>query len=349
MPPNSSPLSRRSLAPQCSWLAWPNCAIPGTCKPCGGVQKHQQSRHSRTYRRGKFVLEGGRGQRSPRGQRSTDRGPRPSRRRRVERSTARSARDSAQDRAGARADRAGQSGQGRSSTRILMWGARLPGAAPDGRVLIGSTEEHAGFDKHTTAAGVGDLLALGVKLVPALAGSALERTWAGLRPGSADGLPFIGPAPGIENLYIAAGHFRAGIQLSPGTALLLKEMILEPAAVDADGGVSSGSLALFSPRRTRRKNTSDGRMRLPSRLGNLENDRPSKSTVVYFSAFSAFSAASNSAYSRFGFSMEQLAVRSLTSQSAEDLAWLEEHARAQRGACRAGGGDCVMRRRWSAT
>ncbi len=110
--------------------------------------------------------------------------------------------------------------------RILLWGARYLVPRLDGLVLIGSTEEHAGFDKSTTAAGIGSLLELGMRLVPALAQAAIERTWAGLRPGSPDGLPFIGPVPGIENLYVAAGHFRAGIQLSPGTALLLTEMIL---------------------------------------------------------------------------------------------------------------------------
>ncbi|MSQ94582.1 MAG: glycine oxidase ThiO [Gemmataceae bacterium] len=110
--------------------------------------------------------------------------------------------------------------------RILLWGSRYLVPRLDGRVLIGSTEEHVGYDKTTTAAGIEGLLALGLKLVPALAGAALEKTWAGLRPGSPDGLPFIGPVPGVENLFVAAGHFRAGIQLSPGTALLLKEMML---------------------------------------------------------------------------------------------------------------------------
>ena len=105
----------------------------------------------------------------------------------------------------------------------------------DGRVLIGSTEEHAGFEKNTTAAGIGGLLALALRLVPDLENAPLEKTWAGLRPGSPDGLPFIGPAPGFANLLVAAGHFRAGIQLSPGTALLLKERILgQPASMPLD-------------------------------------------------------------------------------------------------------------------
>jgi len=109
---------------------------------------------------------------------------------------------------------------------ILISGAQYLVPRLDGRVLIGSTEEHVGFDKATTAEAIDGLLALGVRLVPRLAGAALERTWAGLRPGSPDGLPFLGPVPGVTGLCVAAGHFRAGIQLSIGTAILLKEMLL---------------------------------------------------------------------------------------------------------------------------
>ena len=119
--------------------------------------------------------------------------------------------------------------------RVLMWGAQYLVARPDGRVLVGSTEEHAGFEKNTTASSIGVLLALAQRLVPGLAEATLEKTWAGLRPGSPDGLPFIGPAPGFDNLLVAAGHFRAGIQLSPGTALLLTESILrQPLSLPLD-------------------------------------------------------------------------------------------------------------------
>jgi glycine oxidase len=110
--------------------------------------------------------------------------------------------------------------------RILLHGPRYLVPRPDGRVLVGSTEEDAGFDKRTTAAAVQDLLALASALVPALGQASVERAWAGLRPGSPDGLPFLGPVPGCDNLFVAAGHFRAGIQLSPGTALLLAELLL---------------------------------------------------------------------------------------------------------------------------
>ena len=111
--------------------------------------------------------------------------------------------------------------------RVLLWGDRYMVPRQDGRVLVGSTEEHAGFDKNTTVAGQRGLLDLACKLVPALGVAPIERYWAGLRPGSPDGLPFIGPEPSFDNLLVAAGHFRAGIQLSLGTAQLLTEMILD--------------------------------------------------------------------------------------------------------------------------
>jgi glycine oxidase len=109
---------------------------------------------------------------------------------------------------------------------VLLWGDRYLVPRADGRVLAGSTEEHVGFDKRTTDGACQDLLRLAYRLVPGLKKAEVERCWAGLRPGSPDGLPFIGPAPGYANLWVAAGHYRAGIQLSPGTAQLLMEMIL---------------------------------------------------------------------------------------------------------------------------
>jgi glycine oxidase len=108
---------------------------------------------------------------------------------------------------------------------VLMWGPRYLVPRPDGRVLIGSTEEDAGFDRRTTAEAVQDLLALACRLVPALGSAAVERCWAGLRPGSPDGLPFLGPVPGLDNLFVAAGHFRAGIQLAAGSGQVMAELL----------------------------------------------------------------------------------------------------------------------------
>jgi glycine oxidase len=110
--------------------------------------------------------------------------------------------------------------------RIVLWGPRYLVPRLDGRVLVGSTEEDVGFEKRTTAEAISKLLALAGSLVPGLSSAHVEQCWAGLRPGSPDGLPFLGPVPGFTNLFVAAGHFRAGIQLSPATGLVMKELLL---------------------------------------------------------------------------------------------------------------------------
>jgi glycine oxidase len=109
---------------------------------------------------------------------------------------------------------------------ILVQGKRYLVPRGDGRVLVGSTEEDAGFDARPTAAPIAELLDFAAQIVPELAKAAVERCWAGLRPGSPDGKPFLGVVPGMDNLFVAAGHFRAGIQLSPATALVMKELLL---------------------------------------------------------------------------------------------------------------------------
>lgn len=96
----------------------------------------------------------------------------------------------------------------------------------DGRVVIGATEEAAGFDTRPTAGGLAHLLETAVRLIPALAAAPFERVWAGLRPASRDGLPILGPLPGWENAHVAAGHGRNGILLAPVTAEILAAQIL---------------------------------------------------------------------------------------------------------------------------
>src|SRR5262249_1449351 len=111
--------------------------------------------------------------------------------------------------------------------RVLLRGSRYLVPRSDGRVLVGSTEEDVGFAKHTTAGAIAELLSFACRWVPGLTTASLERSWAGLRPGSPDGLPFVGGVPGTDNLFVAAGHFRAGIGLSPATAMVVKEVILK--------------------------------------------------------------------------------------------------------------------------
>jgi glycine oxidase len=96
----------------------------------------------------------------------------------------------------------------------------------DGRIVAGATVEHAGFDKRVTAGGIEKILSAAINLAPGLANAHIEETWAGLRPDSPDHLPILGPTD-IEGLLMATGHFRSGILLTPITARLVREWILE--------------------------------------------------------------------------------------------------------------------------
>ena len=84
-------------------------------------------------------------------------------------------------------------------------------------LLVGSTLEEAGFDKHNTVEGVEDLLAFARRLLPGIGKARLETVWAGLRPGTADDLPILGALPGWPAIA-ATGHYRNGILLAPWTA-----------------------------------------------------------------------------------------------------------------------------------
>jgi glycine oxidase len=87
----------------------------------------------------------------------------------------------------------------------------------DTGLLVGATVEEAGFDKHNTVEGVEELLHFARRLFPGLGKHRLETLWAGLRPGTPDGLPILGGIPGWPVLA-ATGHFRNGILLAPWTA-----------------------------------------------------------------------------------------------------------------------------------
>jgi glycine oxidase len=109
--------------------------------------------------------------------------------------------------------------------RVLNEGNRYLVAREDGHVLVGSTEEEVGFDKRTTDVAIADLKAFAVALVPALAAAEFQQAWAGLRPATFDGLPYLGPIPTLTNAFVAAGHFRSGLYLSPGTAVVMSELL----------------------------------------------------------------------------------------------------------------------------
>lgn len=97
---------------------------------------------------------------------------------------------------------------------------------PSGELLIGATVERVGFQRAVTADGISRLLRAALELVPALGGLAISRTWYGFRPWAPDGLPVLGPWPGVEGLWVATAHFRNGILLAPITAALMTEWIV---------------------------------------------------------------------------------------------------------------------------
>jgi glycine oxidase len=109
---------------------------------------------------------------------------------------------------------------------ILLMGHQYLVPRQDGRVLVGSTEEDVGFNKNTTEAVGEQLRNLASRTVPRLAEARVEKHWAGLRPGTPDGRPYLGLVPGTSNLYVAAGHFRSGLQLSIITGMLMRDVLL---------------------------------------------------------------------------------------------------------------------------
>lgn len=95
---------------------------------------------------------------------------------------------------------------------------------PDGRLIVGATVEEQGFDTAVTAGGVHELLREAYRLLPEVAEMELVEAAAGLRPGTADNLPLVGPAP-IDGLLWATGHHRNGILLAPLAADRLAELL----------------------------------------------------------------------------------------------------------------------------
>lgn len=116
--------------------------------------------------------------------------------------------------------------------RMVLQDGRYVIPRRDGYVLVGSTLEARGFDQQVTAAARDSLRASAVRMVPALRDHAPVRQWAGLRPGSPEGIPFMGPLPPVagsaddSRLWVCAGHFRNGLVLSPAATQLMADLLL---------------------------------------------------------------------------------------------------------------------------
>jgi glycine oxidase len=111
-----------------------------------------------------------------------------------------------------------------------------------GKILIGATVEDVGFDKSVDPSVIHQLLNAAAKYVPTLASASITQNWAGLRPGTPDDLPIIGPTP-TPRVFVATGHFRNGILLAPITAQIMADLV--------HGRPSPLDIRAFSPDRFR--------------------------------------------------------------------------------------------------
>ena len=96
----------------------------------------------------------------------------------------------------------------------------------DGRILIGASMERVGFQRGNTEQVVNSLLSATHRIAPGLKDAEIEQQWMGFRPGTADGLPYLGPVKNRPGLWIASGHYRNGVALAPGTAEIMSRWIL---------------------------------------------------------------------------------------------------------------------------
>ncbi len=111
-------------------------------------------------------------------------------------------------------------------SRIVMRQGHYVIPRQDGHTLVGSTVEHVDFKKETTQQAREELHQAALNIIPALSNYPIKMHWAGLRPGSPDGIPFISPHPTTQGLYINAGHYRNGVVLSPASARLIADIAL---------------------------------------------------------------------------------------------------------------------------
>jgi glycine oxidase len=116
----------------------------------------------------------------------------------------------------------------RPATPVLRHVVRTPQVylipRSDGRIVIGATVEEAGFDKRTDPAVIQRLHDAAAEIIPELGEAKIVEAWAGLRPGSPDGMPILG-STAVEGYFLATGHYRDGILLAPVTARVMSDLI----------------------------------------------------------------------------------------------------------------------------
>jgi glycine oxidase len=129
-------------------------------------------------------------------------------------------------------------------TRVLRMATGYVVPRGDGRYVLGATMEERGFDTTVTAGAVFELLRDATELLPGLTELVIDEVSAGLRPGTADNAPIIGPGA-VEGLFWATGHYRHGILLAPVTADLIAGAVVDGVPVPEEFSAArfAGALA----------------------------------------------------------------------------------------------------------
>lgn len=96
----------------------------------------------------------------------------------------------------------------------------------DGKIVIGATMENGNWNQEPTIKGISALMEKAKKIMPVIEHAHFHKAWAGLRPGSIDGKPYIGRLSSMPNLFVAAGHYRNGILLAPRTGVMIRDLFL---------------------------------------------------------------------------------------------------------------------------
>lgn len=110
--------------------------------------------------------------------------------------------------------------------RIVLKNGAYVVPRKDGLVLAGSTLEFVGYDKSTTSAAKDFLLGRAFGMMPELRDFPVVGHWAGLRPGTPDGVPFIGEMGSVRGLFLNTGHYRYGLVMAPASCRLLADLLL---------------------------------------------------------------------------------------------------------------------------
>ncbi|NKZ06221.1 glycine oxidase ThiO [Actinomadura latina] len=112
----------------------------------------------------------------------------------------------------------------------------------DGEIVLGATQEEMGFDTRVTAGGLWELLRDARELLPGITELEFAEVAAGLRPGSPDNAPVLGPTA-LPGLFAGTGHFRNGVLLAPVSADILSAMLLDGPVPEVAGAFSPGRFA----------------------------------------------------------------------------------------------------------